>query len=145
LNSAADVQAAGEKAGFEAGADSGYKLGSPMGKAGTSPALDEAVYALKTGEVTKTPVKVGDNFVIVGVKLRTEADLADFAKQREQLTQTMLGERQTQVFDDYVAAVTQRMKQAGKIKIYTEVLNGMEEDEPVAAPPPRPQLPIRTK
>ena len=43
------------------------------------------------------------------------------------------------------AAVTQRMKQAGKIKIYTEVLNGMEEDEPVAAPPPRPQLPIRTK
>src|SRR6266478_8624038 len=145
LNSAADVQAAGEKAGFEVASDSGYKLGSPLGKAGTSPALDEAVYALKTGGVTKTPVKVGDNLVIVGVKVRTEADLADFAKQREQLTQTMLGARQNQVFDDYVAAVTQRMKQAGKIKIYIEVLNGMEEDEPVAAPPPRPQLPIRTK
>ncbi len=145
LNSAADVQAAGEKAGFEVASDSGYKLGSPLGKAGTSPALDEVVYALKTGEVTKTPVKVGDNFVIIGVKVRTEADLADFAKQRVQLTQTMLGERQNQVFDDYIAAVTQRMKQAGKIKIYTEVLNGMEEDEPVAAPPSRPQLPIRTK
>jgi peptidyl-prolyl cis-trans isomerase D len=145
LNSAADVQTAGEKAGFEVASDSGYKLGSPMGKAGTSPALDDAVYALKTGEVTKTPVKVGDNWVIVGVKLRTEADLADFAKQREQLTQTMVGERQNQVFDDYVAAVTQRMKQAGKIKIYTDVLNGMEEDEPVAAPAPRPQFPIPTK
>jgi peptidyl-prolyl cis-trans isomerase D len=144
INSATDVPAAGEKAGFEVASDSGYKLGSPMGKAGTSPALDEAVYALKTGEVTKTPVKVGDNWVIVGVKARTDADLAEFAKQREQLTQTMLGERQNQLFDDYVAAVTQRLKEAGKIKIYTEVLNSMEEDEPVAAPPQRPQLPIRT-
>ena len=145
INSAVDVQTAGEKAGFEVGTDPGYKLGSAMGKAGTSPALDEAVYALKTGELTKTPVKVGDNWVIVGVKSRTEADLAEFAKQRDQLTQTMVGERQNQVFDDYVAAVTQRLKQAGKIKIYTDVLNGMEEDEPVAAPAPRPQFPIRTK
>jgi peptidyl-prolyl cis-trans isomerase D len=146
INSAADVQAAGEKAGFDVASDSGYKLGSPMGKAGTSPALDEAVYALKTGELTKTPVKVGDNWVIVGMKSRTEADLAEFAKQREQLTRTMLGERQNQVFDDYISAVTRQMKQAGKIKIYTNVLNSMEEDEPVAAPPPTlPQLPIQTK
>jgi peptidyl-prolyl cis-trans isomerase D len=145
LNSAADVQAAGAKAGFEVAADSGYKLGSPLGKAGTSPALDEAVYALKTGEVTKAPVKIGDNFVIVGMKSRSEADLAEFAKQRDQLTQTMLGERQNQVFDDYIAAVTKNLKQAGKIKIYTEVLNGMEEDEPVAAPASRPQVPIKIK
>ena len=145
INSAADVQAAGEKAGFDVAADSGYKLGSPMGKAGTSPVLDEAVYALKTGELTKTPVKVGDNWVIVGMKSRTEADLAEFAKQREQLTRTMLGERQNQVFDDYISAVTRQMKQAGKIKIYTDVLNSMEEDEPVAAPPQRPQLPVQTK
>lgn len=145
INSAADVQTAGEKAGFEVASDLGYKLGSPLGKAGTSPALDDAVYALKTGEVTKTPLKVGDNWVIVGVKSRAEADLAEFAKQRDQLTQTMVGERQNQVFDDYVAAVTERMKQAGKIKIYTDVLNGMEEDEPVAAPAPRPQFPIPTK
>jgi peptidyl-prolyl cis-trans isomerase D len=145
VNSAGELQAAGEKAGFEVASDSGYKLGSPLGKAGTSPALDDAIYALKAGEVTKTPTKVGDNWVVVGVKSRSEADLADFAKQREQLTQTMLGERQNQVFDDYIAAVTQRMKQAGKIKIYTDVLNGMEEDEPVAAPARRPQIPLPTK
>src|ERR1051325_1976969 len=140
LKSASDVSSAG--AGFETSTESGYKLGSPLGKAGTSPALDDAIYALKTGEFTKTPVKVGDNFVIVGMTARTEADLAEFAKQREQLTQSMLSERQNQVFDDYVAAVTKQMKQAGKIKIYDDVLTGMEEDEPVAAPPPtRPQFP----
>lgn len=142
LSSPADVQAAGEKAGFKVATDSGFKLGSALGEEGTSPVLDEVIYALKTGELTKTPVKVGDNWVIVGVKLRTDADLADFANQRDQLKQTMQTERQSQVFDDYVAAVTQRMKQAGKIKIYTDVLNSMEEDEP-AAEPGRPQLPIK--
>ncbi len=142
LNSPAEIQAAGEKAGFKVATDSGFKLGSAMGEAGTSPALDEVIYALKTGEVTKTPVKVGDNWVIVGVKMRTDADLAAFAKQRQELTQTMQTERQNQVFDDYVAAVTQRMKQAGKIKIYTDVLNSMEENEP-SAEPAQPQLPIK--
>ncbi len=142
LSSAADIQAAGEKAGFKIATDGGYKLGSALGEAGTSPALDEAIYALKTGEVTKTPVKVGENRIIVGMKSRTDADLADFAKQRAQLTQTMQGERQTQVFDDYVAAVTQRMKQACKIKIYSDVLNSMAEDEP-AAEPGRPELPFK--
>ncbi|MGI8836307.1 MAG: SurA N-terminal domain-containing protein [Pyrinomonadaceae bacterium] len=142
LNSPAEVQAAGEKAGFKVATDSGFKLGSPLGEVGTSPSLDEVIYALKTGEVTKTPVKVGDNWVIVGMKLRTDADLADFAKQRQELTQTMQTQRQNQVFDDYVAAVTQRMKQAGRIKIYTDVLNSMEENEP-AAEPAQPQLPIK--
>jgi hypothetical protein len=49
------------------------------------------------------------------------------------------------VFDDYISAVTQRLKQAGKIKIYTEVLTNMEEDEPVAAPAPQSRFPIPTK
>ena len=145
LKSATEVQAAGEEAGFEVGNNTGYKLGTPLGEGGTSPALDEAIYALKTGEVTKTPVKVGDNWVIVGMKQRTEADLAAFASQRPELTQSMLQERQNQVYEDYIAAVTRQLKQAGKIKIYTEVLNAMEEDEPVAAPPQQQQFPIPTQ
>jgi len=40
---------------------------------------------------------------------RNDADLAEFAKQREQLRQTMLSERQSQVFGDYIAAVQARM------------------------------------
>jgi hypothetical protein len=37
------------------------------------------------------------------------------------------------------------LKQEGKIKIYQDVLDSLEEDEPVAAPPPRPQFPRPTK
>jgi peptidyl-prolyl cis-trans isomerase D len=144
VNTASDFKAVAEKAGFEVGSDTGYKLGASLGKAGTSPALDEAIYALKTGEVTKTPVKAGDSWVVVGVDKRTEADLAEFASQRDQLTQSMVTERQNQVFEDYISAVQARMKKEGKIKIYTDVLARMEEDEPPVAAP-RPRFPMPTK
>ena len=77
---------------------------------------------------------------------RHEADLAEFAKQREQLTQTMLSARQNQVYEDYISAVQQRMKQEGKIKIYQDVLASLEDSEPeVEAPPQRPQFPVPTR
>jgi peptidyl-prolyl cis-trans isomerase D len=144
-NSANDLKAAAQKAGFEAKTEESYKLGSPLGEAGTGPALDEVIYGLKESEVTKTPLKIGDNWVIAGVTKRKEADLAEFAKQRDQLTQTMQSQRQSQVFNDYIGALTERMKRDGKIKIYQEVFDRLEEDEPVAAPPTRPRMPFPTK
>jgi len=144
--SVGELKAAAEKAGFEAATEEAYKLGAPLGKAGTSPALDEALYALKTGEVTRSPLKVGDSFVVLGVANRKDADLAEFAKQRDQLTQTMLSARQNQIYEDYIGAVQQRMKQDGKIKVYQDVLVSLEDSEPeVEAPPQRPQFPVPTR
>lgn len=143
VNSAADLKAAAEKAGLEVATEADYKLGTPLGKAGTSPAIDQALYGLKTGEVTKTPLKVGDNWIILGVTERHEADLAEFATQRDQLTQTMLSGKQSQLFEDYISAVQQRMKQDGKIKVYKNVIADLEASEPeISAPPPRPQFPV---
>ena len=134
INSASDLKAAAEKAGFEVETAEAYKLGSPLGKAGSSPALDEAVYALKSGEVTKSPLKINDTYVVVGVTNRKEADLAEFAKQRDQLKQTMLSAKQNQIYEDYISTVQQRMKRDGKIKIYSDVLTSLEESEPEIAP-----------
>lgn len=145
VGGAADLKAAAEKAGFEAGNEELYKLGSPLGKAGTSPSLDEAMYSLKSGEVSRTPIKVGDNYVILGATNRKEADLAEYASQRDRLTQTMLSSKQNQVYEDYISAVQQRMKQEGKIKIYPDVLLSLEENEPEVAPAPRPQFPVPTR
>jgi hypothetical protein len=90
-------------------------------------------------------VKVGENWVVLGVTSRKEADLAEFSKQREKLMQTTVSAKQNELFGDYIRAVQQRMKQDGNIKIYDEVLAAIEEDEPEIATPPRPQLPIQTK
>jgi peptidyl-prolyl cis-trans isomerase D len=128
------IKAAGEKEGYDAGTEESFKLGSSLGKAGTSTALDDLVYGLKEGEFSKTPLKVDDNWVIVGVTKRYDADMTGLNSQRDTLRQSMISERQDQLFDDYVAGVQQRMKQNGKIKIYEDVLAQLDEGEPAAEP-----------
>ncbi len=144
VKTVADIKGAGEKAGFEVGTEADWKIGSVIGKAGSSPALDEVAYALKAGEITKTPFKVGDNWVILGATSRVDADLAAFASKRPQMTQTLLTERQTQLWDDYVTRIQEEMKRSGKIKIYKDVLTAMEENEPAAAAP-QSQFPFPVK
>ena len=145
LTSADGIKAAGEKEGYDAGTEDSFKLGSSLGKAGTSTALDDVIYGLKAGEYSKTPIKVEDKWVIVGVTKRNDADMTGLAAQRDTLKQSMISERQDQVFDDYVAGVEQRMKQDGRIKIYETVLAQLEEDEPAAEPGLPPGLNFPTK
>jgi parvulin-like peptidyl-prolyl isomerase len=128
------LKAAGEKEGYDSGLEEKWKLGSSLGKAGISTALDDLIYSLKPGEVSKTPIKIEDKWVVVGVKNRTDADQNGFAAQRDTLRQSMISERQDQVFEDYIAGVQQRMKQQGKIEINQKVLTQLEESEPAAEP-----------
>ena len=144
LNSPADIATAAEKAGLKSVTEEGYQPGRALGEAGTSLALDDALHTLKAGEVTKAPVKVGDSWVVVGVTKRENADLAAFAGQRSGLMSTMLDERKNQVFEDYVAAAHQRMKQEGKIKIYQDVLAGIRDAESEMSAP-LPQIPLPAK
>lgn len=128
------LKAAGEKAGFEAGDNDGFKLGSSLGDAGTSPVIDDLIYGMKGGEMVKEPVKLNEKWVIFGVKKKEEADLAKFASERDQLKQSMMSQRQSQVFEDYVSGIEERMKRDGKIKIYEDVLEALPEDEEPALP-----------
>jgi len=113
------------------------------GEAGSSTLIDDRLYAAKAGEVLQKPVFLNENYLVFGVTKRTEADLTEFAKQRDSLMQTAQTERKNQVFEDYLATLRNRMDQAGKIKINKDVFaNFQAEEEPEAAPPRRPQLPI---
>lgn len=134
-NSPADLKGAAERLGLQAQTMNDYKLGAPLGEAGTGPVLDEAIYNLKAGEVTKTPIKVNDKWVVLGASKRTDADLAAFAKERDNLKQSMLASRRSQIFEDYVSAVQDRLQRDGQIKIYDDVLAKLTEDEPPAASP----------
>jgi peptidyl-prolyl cis-trans isomerase D len=130
------LKAAAEKLGLEVKTAESYKLGSPLEGAGTSAAADDVIYNLKEGEVSKTPVKLGDSWVVVAATKRTEADLAEFAKQRDQLTQGLLTTRRNDVFDDYVSAARARLDRDGKVKIYEDVLARNADEAEAAAPPP---------
>ncbi len=142
--SASGLNSSATTNGLEAKELKDFILGSPLGEgptATTSEALEEKIYELKKGEVTKEPIKIGDNYYVVGVNDRTEADMEDFAKQRDQLVQQMLQGKRGQVFSDYLAAVRQRMEKAGEIKIYKDALAKVDAFAQENAPPPQPQQP----
>ena len=133
---AAGLKAAAEKLGLEVKTADAYKLGSPLEGAGTSAAADDAIYNLKEGEVSKSPVKLGDTWVVVAATKRTDADLAEFAKERDGLTQTLLTTRRNDVFEDYVNATRARLEREGKVKIYADVLARNADEDEAAAPAP---------
>jgi peptidyl-prolyl cis-trans isomerase D len=136
-----DLKAGAAKLGLEAKAEANYKLATPLGEAGSSALLDDPLYAAKTGEVLPMPVFLNQNYLVLGVNKRTEADLAEFAKQRDSLMQSALTERKNQVFEDYLTTVQNRLKQDGKIRIYKDVLASViDAEEPEAAPRRRPPI-----
>lgn len=141
VNTAGDLSAAAGKLGLEAKTQPSFGLSLPIGEMDTTSAAREAIYAMKEGDVTKTPLKLGDNWVVLGVTKRKEADLGEFAKQRDSLIQGALQERRSQVFEDYVLAVQSRMENDGRIKIYDEVLAQLGGNEPTISSPPPGQPP----
>ena len=140
INAPTDINGAATNAGLEPSTEEGYKLGGTLADAGTSPALDDVIFGLKSGQVSKTPVRVGEHWIVVGVTSRKDADLAAFASERASLTSNLLNTRQSQVFDDYIAAVQQKMKQDGEITIYDDVLLRLDQTQAEMAP--RPQIPL---
>jgi len=135
-----DLKAAAAKLGLEAKAETNYKLATPLADVGSSYLIDDPMYASQPGQVLGSPILLNENYLVIGVTKRTEADMAEFAKERDSLMQTAQNQRRDQIFDDYLAALTERMKRDGEIKIYKEVLDQLREPEMEA--PTRPRLPV---
>ncbi|CAA9409091.1 MAG: hypothetical protein AVDCRST_MAG74-2159 [uncultured Pyrinomonadaceae bacterium] len=140
---AGNLAAAATSKGLKAQDAKTFILGSPLGQgpsAGTSEALEEAIYNLKAGEVTKTPIQIGDNWYVVGVNSREEAKMEEFAKERDRLVEQKLTEKRGQIFTDYLGAVRREMETKGDIKIYQDVLAKLDEGDDADAPQNAQQL-----
>src|SRR5215813_5400348 len=70
-----ELKGAAEKLGLEAKAEASYKLGTPLGDAGSSALIDDPLYAAKAGEVLPNPISLNQNYLVIGVNKRTDADL----------------------------------------------------------------------
>ena len=130
-SSAGNLSAAAQAKGLKAQEAKNFIVGSPLGQgpsAATSDALEDAIYGLNQGEVTKTPVMIGDKWFVVGVNSREDANIQDFAKEREELIQTSLEQKRGQIFSDYLASKRREMEAKGDIKIYQDALAKIETD-----------------
>lgn len=136
-NGAGNLAAAATSKGLKTQEAKTFILGSPLGQgpsAATSEALEDAVFALKVGEVTKTPVKIGDNWYVVGVNSREEAKMDDFAKERDDLVEQKVSAKRGQVFTDYLTSLRRDMEAKGDIKIYQDAIAKLDEATPDADP-----------
>ncbi len=127
---AGNLSSVAQSKGLKAQEAKSFILGSPLGQgpsAATSEQLEDAIYSMKPGEVTKTPIKMGDSWFIVGVNNREEANIDEFAKQREELVEAKVTEKRGQVFLDYLASVRREMETTGDIKIYQDALTKLDE------------------
>jgi len=127
---AGSLAAAAASKGLKAQDVKAFILGSPLGtgpSAATSEALEDAIYNLKAGEVTKTPIMIGDNWYIVGVNSREDASMEEFAKERDGIIQQKLSEKRGRVFSDYVGSLRREMEAKGDIKIYQDALAKLDE------------------
>lgn len=121
----AGLGAAASGKGLKAEESKTFTIGSPLGtgpSATTNEALEDAIYGLKQGEVTKTPIQIGDAYYIVGVNSRTEANMEEFAKQRSTLMEQLAGRKRGEIFSDYLASTRQRLEASNSIVIYKDAL-----------------------
>ncbi|HEV7646157.1 MAG TPA: peptidyl-prolyl cis-trans isomerase [Pyrinomonadaceae bacterium] len=127
--SVAGLKSMAEGKGLKLQDSKDYRAGTALGvgnEAGTSEELEDAVFALKAGEVTKAPVKIGDTWFIVGLNSKLEANMDDFAKQRDQLVEQSLGMKRSQAFSDFLSEARRRYETEGRIKIYENVIQKIE-------------------
>ncbi len=97
----------------------GYSPKGDIPKIGTAPEIMEAAFNLSVAApVAKTAFKVGDRWYVVKLKERIEMNKEEFAKQKEQIKQSLLPQKQ----QDVLAQWMKDLKSKTKIEINPSVL-----------------------
>ncbi len=80
-----------------------------------------AAFSLKSGDVA-APLNLGQNWLVSRVAEKTEANPADFDKQKKQLTEELLQSKRKLAFEAFQTALENRLKLEGKLKLMPEKL-----------------------
>ncbi len=102
------------------------KTSDPIARDGSIPGAASgkqlgAAFNLKAGDMA-TPLTLGQNWLVYRVAEKTEANPADFDKQKPQLAKELLETKRSLAFEAFQKALDSRMKQDGKLKIMPEKL-----------------------
>ena len=80
-----------------------------------------AAFNLKAGDVA-APLSLGQNWLVYRVAEKSEANPADFEKQKKQLTEELLQSKRSLAFEAFQKALDNRLKQEGKLKLMPDKL-----------------------
>jgi len=104
------------------------KTSDEFSRAGTIPGVGSgkqvnAAFNMKVGDVS-APQNLGMNWLVYKIDAKSEANVADFDKQKLELTQQVLNEKRGLAYEAFRSALEARLKQEGKLKIMSEKLTG---------------------
>ena len=102
------------------------KTSDPIARDGSIPGAASGkqvsgAFNLKAGDVG-TPLNLGQNWLVYRVAEKTEANPADFDKQKKQLSEELLQAKRSLAFEAFQTALDTRLKQEGKLKLMPEKL-----------------------
>ncbi len=102
------------------------KTSDPLARDGSIPGAASgkqlgSAFSLKAGDIA-TPLSLGQSWLVYRVADKTEANPADFEKQKTQLTKDLLDSKRNLAFEAFRTALDDRLKQEGKVKLMPEKL-----------------------
>ena len=80
-----------------------------------------AAFNMKVGDVS-TPQYLGLNWLVYRVEAKTEANPADFERQKKDFTDQVLNEKRGLAYEAFRSSLEERLKQEGKVKLMPEKL-----------------------
>jgi peptidyl-prolyl cis-trans isomerase D len=95
--------------------------GQPLGDLGTGFALDEAAFSLTQGTLSE-PVRTSAGWAVLRVIEKKPFDLAEFAKQKEQIKATLRQQKQSELFRAYILAARDRYEVKRNAQAYRRAI-----------------------
>ncbi|MGB8475260.1 MAG: peptidylprolyl isomerase [Candidatus Acidiferrum sp.] len=83
-----------------------------------------AAFRLKVGDLG-TPLHLGSNWLVYKVVDKQEPDPADFAKQKQQITDAVLQSKRSLAFEAFQTALEDRLKKEGKLQLMPDKLRSL--------------------
>src|SRR6267378_885863 len=102
------------------------KTSDPIARDGSIPGAASGkqlgtAFNLKAGDAG-APLSLGQNWLVYRLAEKTEANLADFEKQKKQVTEELLQSKRNLAFEAFRTALDNRLKMEGKLKLMPEKL-----------------------
>ena len=123
-NNVEDFKRLAKAEGLEVKTDTGLNTysfsGAAAGGAGTTSLAKTALLGLKEGEVYKTPIKVGAEYLIFAAVKRTEADLSKLSAERDTIRTSIQNDRESAAYQAFIKSTRKQYEEQGKIKVYQD-------------------------
>jgi peptidyl-prolyl cis-trans isomerase D len=100
------------------------KMSEDFSRAGSVPNLGSgkqlsAAFNRRVGDVS-APLLLGTNWVVYRLESKTAANMAEFDKQKKELTDQVLNEKRALAYEAFRSGLEERLKQEGKLKLMPE-------------------------